>query len=153
MAIWMLHSTEHKISPANKSQITDNYKFFLAKHSWAMNISLLINKKIPTIVDIFIFINRENFMLSWVEHDKSFITSGLKPVHKNYKQCHGRRTTEINCQTPTFWNRLSWSRHIVCGPTHHRAMKERQLFDYWSIHDSQHYLPLCKFNNQLKIRQ
>ena len=25
---------------------------------------------------IFIFISRENFMLSWVEHEKSFITSG-----------------------------------------------------------------------------
>ena len=32
--------------------------------------------KMPTIVGIFIFISRENFMLSWVEHEKSFITSG-----------------------------------------------------------------------------
>ena len=27
-------------------------------------------------VGIFIFISRENFMLSWVEHEKIFITSG-----------------------------------------------------------------------------
>ena len=33
--------------------------------------------KMPTIVDIFIYISRENFMLSSVEHEKSFITSGL----------------------------------------------------------------------------
>ena len=31
--------------------------------------------KMPTIVRIFIFISRENFMLSWVEHENSFITS------------------------------------------------------------------------------
>ena len=35
--------------------------------------------KMPTIVGIFIFISRENFMLSLVEHEKSFIT--LRPVH------------------------------------------------------------------------
>ena len=40
-----------------------------------MKISPLINMKMPTIVGIFIFISRENFMLSWVEHEKSFITS------------------------------------------------------------------------------
>ena len=32
--------------------------------------------KMPTVVGIFIFITRENFMLSSVEHEKSFITSG-----------------------------------------------------------------------------
>ena len=29
----ILNSTEHEICPANKSQITNNCKFFLAKHS------------------------------------------------------------------------------------------------------------------------
>ena len=32
---FMLKSTEHEIFHANKSQITNNAKFFLAKHSWA----------------------------------------------------------------------------------------------------------------------
>ena len=41
-----------------------------------MKISLLINMKMPTIVGIFIFISRENFMISWFEHEKSFIISG-----------------------------------------------------------------------------
>ena len=41
-----------------------------------MNISMLMNMKISTIVGIYIFISRENFMLSRDEHEKSFITSG-----------------------------------------------------------------------------
>ena len=41
-----------------------------------MKFSLLINMKMPTIVGIFIFISRENFMLSWVEHENNFITFG-----------------------------------------------------------------------------
>ena len=31
-----------------------------------------INMKMPTIVGIFIFISRENYMLSWVEKEKKF---------------------------------------------------------------------------------
>ena len=31
--------------------------------------------KMPTIVRMFIFISRENIILGWVEHEKSFITS------------------------------------------------------------------------------
>ena len=34
-AFSMLNSAEHKICPANKSQITNNSKFFGAEHSWA----------------------------------------------------------------------------------------------------------------------
>ena len=45
--------------PANKYQITNNCKFFHAK----------------TIAGIFIFISRENFMLSWVQHETCFIAS------------------------------------------------------------------------------
>ena len=44
-----------------------------------MKISLLINMKMCVIVGIFIFISRENFMLSGVEHEKK----------KNYN--HGTR--------------------------------------------------------------
>ena len=39
-------------------------------------ILLLKNVKMPTIAGILIFMGRKNFMLSWVEHEKSFITSG-----------------------------------------------------------------------------
>ena len=41
-----------------------------------MKISLLMDMKLPTIVVIFIFISRKNFMLSRVEHEKSSITLG-----------------------------------------------------------------------------
>ena len=44
-----------------------------------MKISLLINMKMPTLVGIFIFISREIFMHSWVEHEKGFITSEPGP--------------------------------------------------------------------------
>ena len=36
----------------------------------------LINVKMPTIVGILTFMSRKNFMLSGVEHVKSFITTG-----------------------------------------------------------------------------
>ena len=39
-------------------------------------IILLINVKMPTIVGISTFMSRINFMLSWDENEKSFITSG-----------------------------------------------------------------------------
>ena len=68
---FVLNSAEHEIFPANKSQITNNCKFFLAKYSSSMKTSLLINM---TIVGIFIFISGEHFMLSWVKHEESFIT-------------------------------------------------------------------------------
>ena len=37
---------------------------------------MLINVKMPTIVGILTFMSRINFVLSLVEHGKSFITSG-----------------------------------------------------------------------------
>ena len=40
---------------------------------------MLINVKMPTIVGILTFMSRINFVLSWVEHEKSFITMG--PCH------------------------------------------------------------------------
>ena len=57
----MLNSAEHEIRPANKFK-TNNCKFFLAKQL-SMKIPLLINMKMPTVVGIFMFIIRANFML------------------------------------------------------------------------------------------
>ena len=58
-----------------------NLKLLIIANSFLLNIadheiSLLINMKMPTIVGIIIFISRENFMLSLVKHERSFITSG-----------------------------------------------------------------------------
>ena len=41
---------------------------------------MLINVKMRTIVGILTFISWISFMLSWVEYEKSFITSGPSPV-------------------------------------------------------------------------
>ena len=42
----------------------------------SMKFFLLINIKMPTNVGILIFISRKNFMLNWVEYEKSFMTLG-----------------------------------------------------------------------------
>ena len=61
------------------------------KRSLALSLSdvvfiMLINVKMPTIVGILTFISRINFVLSRVEHEKSFITShsgNLLQLHIN----------------------------------------------------------------------
>ena len=52
-------------------------KKFLALSLSDVVFIMLINVKMPTIVGILTFMSRINFMLSLVEHGKSFITSGL----------------------------------------------------------------------------
>ena len=49
---FMLNSADHENCPANKSKSTRNFHFFLLTEL-SMNFSLLINMKMPTIVDIF----------------------------------------------------------------------------------------------------
>ena len=62
----MLNSTEHENSTAHKTKILTN-----------LNLSdvvfiLLINVKMPTIVDILTFMSRINIVLSSVEYEKKF---------------------------------------------------------------------------------
>ena len=49
---------------------------FLGSDKSRMLFFLLINVKMPTVVGILTFMSRKKFMLSRVEHGKSFITSG-----------------------------------------------------------------------------
>ena len=76
------------------SSLTSWWHHFLLKYCYIWNLlqckgvaicynhtnfgeNSLTNKEIiPTIVGILTFMSRKNFMLSWVEHEKSFITSG-----------------------------------------------------------------------------
>ena len=51
--------------------------------NFGMKISLLLDMKMPIIVGIFIFISRENFMLSWVEHKKNNLGARL-PLLLNF---------------------------------------------------------------------
>ena len=72
--VLMLNSTEHGTSNAHKSKMLIYIDFFALIISYVVFI-LLINVKMPTIVGILTFMSRINFVLSCVEHGKSFITS------------------------------------------------------------------------------
>ena len=80
----MLNSAEHEIFSANKNEN--------ANSSWQVGIFILaekfscsavFSKKIIAIVSNLRFIRRTNFMLSWVERERRFITSG--PGFYGYK--------------------------------------------------------------------
>ena len=70
---FMLNSTEHEISLGHRNKNTKKLKLF----SCSTQLSLLVSwKKFQNFVSILRFIDKTKFMLSWVEHEKSFITSG-----------------------------------------------------------------------------
>ena len=46
---------------------------------------MLINDKMPTIVGILTFMSIMNLMLSRVEHEKCFITSGPGPIYSSQR--------------------------------------------------------------------
>ena len=73
---FMLNSTEHEISTAHKIKNKD-FSCFQTLRCCIYQIIMLINIKMPTIVGILILISWINFVLFWVEHGKSFRTSGL----------------------------------------------------------------------------
>ena len=72
----MLNSTEHEFQVLIKINLWKSKIFLVLKSSDAVFI-LLINVKMPIIVGILTFMSRINFMLSLVEHEKSFIA--LRP--------------------------------------------------------------------------
>ena len=134
-----------------------------------MKFSLLRNLKMPTIVGIFVFISRENimlsyvciarkhvivsnlrfisgtnFMLSWVEHEKSFIIPGpvscFLELHMG-KQFHSCRVAKfwsllksfttliIRCKIyalvlNTYWKEMTFSTFPLCKST------ETQIWPY-----------------------
>ena len=59
---------------------------FLGSDKSRMLFFPLMNVKMPTIVGILTFMSRKNFMLSLVEHEESFITSG--PCFLFFKKAH-----------------------------------------------------------------
>ena len=74
----MLNSVEHEILNAHKYKNIKKFSFFLAQISihCRMLYFPLMNVKMPTIVGILTFMSKKNVMLSRVEHEKSFMTSG-----------------------------------------------------------------------------
>ena len=61
---FMLNSAEHEMFMLINLKLLTMPNSFLLNIAEHENFSLLINMKMPTIVGIFIFISRENFMLS-----------------------------------------------------------------------------------------
>ena len=77
----MLNSAEYEILNAHKYKISRNLAFS-GSDKPSMLFFLLKNVNMPTIVGIFTFMSRENSMLSIVEHEKRFITSGQVCANK-----------------------------------------------------------------------
>ena len=78
----MLNSTEHEILNTHKYKNIKKINTPARKtgsNTPRMLFFPLINVKMPTIVGIITLMSRKNFMLSCVEHEKSFITSGPGP--------------------------------------------------------------------------
>ena len=84
---------------------------------------LLINVKMPTIDGILTFMSRKIFMLSWVENEKSFITSGpeLNSYHLKFILLCCLLYISVCVTPPTDTVRLggmqSWSNEIVQNET------------------------------------
>ena len=65
---------------------------------------MLIYVKMPTIVGILTFMSWISFMLSWVEYEKSFITSGPSPVYVYRRRLRITmiRLTKVSCAGPNY---------------------------------------------------
>ena len=74
----MLNSAEHRILNAHKYKKCKKFSFFHAQRSLECYFSCSLMSKCQLLlsVGILIIMSRKNFMFSWVEHEKSFITSG-----------------------------------------------------------------------------
>ena len=84
----MFKSAEHEIINAHKYENIKKFSFFSGSDNLIMLFFLLINVEMPTIVGILTFMSRKKFILSRVQHGKSFLTSepGLLGVFMFYLQ-------------------------------------------------------------------
>ena len=85
---------------------------------------MLINIKMATIVGILTFMSWISLMLSWVEYEKSFISSGPSPVWTFIEDVCAyiytmRRLTKISCAGPNYESirTLSYSLISTSDPT------------------------------------
>ena len=79
----MLNSAEHEIFSAYNRKmptIAGIFIFIIRENSCS---ATLIKKEYANVNDLRIII-RTNFMLSWIEHEKSFMTSGFRPAEPSY---------------------------------------------------------------------
>ena len=97
----MLNSAEHEISTAHKKLKYRQMQGFLALSLSDVVFIILIN------VGILTFMSRINFVLSWVEHGKSFITSGPGLVKDVIIILRTRKTSFIFISTKCLYPQYS----------------------------------------------
>ena len=85
-------------------------KKFIALSLSDVVFTMLINVKMPTIVGILKFVSRINFVLSWVEHEKSFITSGPGVRQKYFRNFYSKNLILSHLTYSTY--ALNWI-HLV----------------------------------------
>ena len=127
------------------NKLTIANSFLLNK---AMKISMVINMQMPTIVGIFIFISRENLMLSWAELEKSFIAS--EPDQLDVTDClirvsivwHplGPLSKAKGCLCNTFCGH-----QCLCGQKLHHLHKSQFLSNYEGCSKWIAYCPLTLY--------
>ena len=124
---------------STKFQLLIKTKILTKKKFVALSLSdvvfiMLINVKMPTIVGILTFMSRINFVLSWVEHGKSFITSGLDqsaPMIKSNLKCSWIYAADLKSRQhlqdkSIYWQDMSfkkymYSSHFLTKPSHSDA--------------------------------
>ena len=94
-AFSMLNSAEQEILNAHKYKNRKKFSTFLGSYKLLMLFFLFINVKMPTIVGILIFMNRKNFMLNCVEHEKQFYNLGPGKFPKIFF-LSGKKTSKTN---------------------------------------------------------
>ena len=72
----MLNSIEYKNLIAHMYENIKKFSIFQAQIGLECYFFLLIDVKMPTVVGILTLMSKKKFMLSCVEHEKSFIASG-----------------------------------------------------------------------------
>ena len=85
---------------------------------------LLINVEMPTMVGILILISRINFMLSWAEHEKCFISSrpgyAATTDHRSQTDLQScqPRVTVASCFVYKIIRNLELIDHLCINPIH-----------------------------------
>ena len=106
----------------------------------------LINLKMPTIVGILSFMSGKNFVLSWVEHEKSFITLGpgisSKKISFSHRQWHDRAVKLQETQDVSYIgkNKCLWT-------TDERTTKANSYCSYARSAQSDPIRLLCPFRS------
>ena len=117
--VFMLNSTEHEISTAHNKLKCWKIMTFLAFKLSGVWFIKLINVKMPTMAGILPFMSLINFMLSCVENEKSFITSGPVEIkacmHSYLVVLEALILDQVFIYRPYFWLDVQARLSLVCS--------------------------------------